>query len=482
MSTDYSRPLSVAYGSTADAVGLESRLQETAIMVTCDDRAHRSTLDVLVTNLRRLPVALHLPSRGSAALSSTDLEQMIANAAEIDRDRPILLDLPHTPSLHLHVGANPCGAHISAIADGHGTRLRRRGQPFPVGLTRGTGLGSALTAATLTAEAFKEIVGVLPNRHRSHEKFDFNPITLGADGPVLPFPTLDDTALIGSGAIGTAIALILRESGTEGTMTVVDPESFDLPNVMTYSLGTRRDADSALHKTELLARELPRIDVRRVEGTAQDLINRIDDGSATMPLTVLGAVDSVQARHEIAKIYADLVLDGSTGGTAGSAVGLVEAVPDGPCLRCYYPSVPKATGPSPEQQLSDMTGLPITVLADGGRALSAEDIRDLQPEGSRLLAKHLGKPICGLARTLGLTGPDDTFRPSAAFVSQQAAALVVGALVARVNSNVERLRDIEYDALFGPTDAMVAHRRERLRCSCQTDKRLIEQIRNSRRH
>jgi hypothetical protein len=249
---------------------------------------------------------------------------------------------------------------------------------------------------------------------------------------------------------------------------------------MTYSLGTRLDAEARLHKTSLVARELPNVDVYRVEGTAQDLINLIDSGSVEMPVTVLGAVDSIQARHEIAKLHSDLTLDGSTGGIAGTAVSLAEAIPGGPCLRCYYPSVPKSIGPSPEQQLAEMTGLDIKILADGVRKLSGADIRHLPPQGRRLLTAHLGKPICGLARTLGLTGSEDNYRPSAAFVSQQAAALIVGALIARMNSTVDRLRDLEYDALFGPTETMVANRRARFGCLCQTDRELVQQIRDRR--
>lgn len=481
MSTDYSRPLGVASGSAADAPGLERRLEGTTVLITCNDRAHRSTLGVLVANLRRLPIRLHLSSSGTDSLQAAEIETLIEIAAGIDPDRSLHVFAPDSPTLHVHVGAESGGGDINAVADGHGTRLRSRGHRFPGELTAGTGLGSVLTAAVLTAEAFKKIVGVHPARHRSHNTFDFNPVTLGTDGPVLPIATVEDTALIGGGAIGTAIALILRESGIDGAMTVVDPETFDLPNVMTYSLGTRRDAVARLHKTSLIARELPHIDVHRIEGTAQDFINRIDSGSVSMPSTVLGAVDSVQARHEIAKIHAALTLDGSTGGIAGTAVSLAEAIPGGPCLRCYYPSLPKTIGPSPEQQLAGMTGLDIKVLADGGRKLSSADIRDLPSEGRRLLTAHLGKPICGLARTLGLTGSDDTYRPSAAFVSQQAAVLAVGALIARRNSSVDRVRDLEYDALFGPTEAMAASRRGRPGCLCQTDRELVQQIRDHRR-
>lgn len=480
MDTDYSRPMRVAFNSADNVTGIESRLQQTVVAVTCDDRAHYSTLAVLIGNLRRLPITLYLQASSDKALTGVDLESLEELAVGIDPDRPLVIAKSPTPTLHLHVGGRSPGANIAAVADGHGVRLRRRGNPFPDVVDAGTGLGAVLAGAMLTAEAFKQIVGVQPIRHSLRTVLDFNPVTLRADGPVRHLTTMHDTALIGCGAIGTAIGLILRESGIEGALTVVDPQQFDPPNVMTYSLGNQEDAARGLHKTLLLARELPQMDVHRVEGNAQEFINRIDTGRTPMPATVLGAVDSVEARHQIAKIYASLTLDGSTGGIAGTTVGLAEAIPTGPCLRCYYPTVPLAPGPSPEQQLSEMTGLDIRIMADGDRILSAQDLTGLPSDGARLLAQHLGKPVYGLARTLGLTGSEDVYRPSATFVSQQAAAVVVGSLIARANLGIDRMRDVEYDTLFGPTEDMVVARRQRRECQCQKEARLIDQIRASR--
>jgi hypothetical protein len=71
--------------------------------------------------------------------------------------------------------------------------------------------------------------------------------------------------------------------------------------------------------------------------------------------------------------------------------------------------------------------------------------------------------------------------PSASFVSQQAAALVVGALIARSNGIAGRLRDLEYDALFGPDNSMVDYRRPDATCSCQMDSAIIERVIDHRR-
>ena len=141
------------------------------------------------------------------------------------------------------------------------------------------------TAATLTAEIFKTITGLPPDSYQHLPILDFCPITLGTDsGTTVPaLPRIEDTALIGAGAIGTAIALILGLLRTADTLTVVDPEHFDAPNLTTYSLGTRQDADARPRKVDLIEHNLPRLDLVKIHGTAQDLIDQIDQGTAPGP-------------------------------------------------------------------------------------------------------------------------------------------------------------------------------------------------------
>jgi hypothetical protein len=77
---------------------------------------------------------------------------------------------------------------------------------------------------------------------------------------------------------------------------------------------------------------------------------------------------------------------------------------------------------------------------------------------------------------------DNSYQPSAAFVAQQAASLMVGALIARTyngNSNI-RMRQIEYDTLYGPQPDMIDDRRPRSDCYCQTNKDVIRAVRNQR--
>lgn len=482
MSTDYSRGLRLAANSSGtDADDLRTQVEATTVVVTVDATAPqaRTTAEVLLANLRRLPVSLHLVAvSGLPPLASDDVERIDQRLDEIDPDRRLHHGMPPGDALHLHIGTDSSIGDIAAVADGHGVRLRRRGHPFPPHAGLATGLGAVITAATLTGEAFKTIVPVAPTRHRIVNSLDFCPVSLDAPCTPAPVPHLDRVALIGGGAIGTAITLILRTLEVHGDLVAVDPETFDEPNVTTYSLGSRADAARALAKVDLLARELPGVDVRRLQGTARDLIVAIDKKTVPMPRVVFGGVDSAEARHEIAALHADLTLDGSTGGDTGTRLSLAEAIATGPCLRCYYPNAPVAA--SVEQQLAELTGLPLGRVATGD-ALSADDMDGLDPEQRALLADHVGKPICGLGRALGLTGTASGYAPSAAFVAQQAAALVVGAWLRRRAEPALAVRDIEYDALYGPVSGMLQPRFARSCCRCQTDGDLVARIRQERR-
>lgn len=484
--TNYTRPLLLAAGSSGtDTTDLEARLEDTTVLITADLEAPAalSALRVLVANLRRLPIHLHLDHGGGAKQLPADLVvQLERLASGIDPARSLNVSRPKSAVVHVHIGTGSATANVSAVADGHGTRVRPQGHPFPLLLAPGTGLGGVLTGAMLTAEVFKIVVPVIPDRRGPLLPIDFCPVTLcEPGGTVRDLAPLDGTALIGGGAIGSAIALILRELNAVGNLTVVDPETYDEPNVTTYSLGNIRTAANNTYKVHLIRDELPGIAVDPFIGTARDFIEAIDAGANPMPTTVLGAVDSIDARHKITAIHADHTLDGSTGGSTGTMLSLSEATWDGPCLRCYYPSR-VAKGPSVTDLLAERTGLSHERLARGTEELTAEELDDLgglTPEDRAILESQVGKGVCGLGKAFGLIGEDDGFNPSAAFVAQQAAALVVGALIRGVTST--RPNYVQYDALFGPHEDMTLYRNPRAGCRCQTDVELHRAVRSHRR-
>lgn len=480
--TDYSRPLRLGAGSTADdPVDLEARVENSSVLITVDPSASAAvtTLKVLVANLRRLPVQLYLdPAHRDQHLDSNVISHLEGLAAGIDAKRRLHIERPSDVTVHVHIGASSTEALVSGIADGHGTRLRPRGEAFPNELQPGTGLGAVLTAAMLTAEVFKVVVDVLPERQAPLAAVDFCPVTLGEPAQMtLPLHPLARTALVGCGAIGTAIALILRELNAEGHLTVVDPEAYDAPNVTTYSLGDLAAADNETLKVHLVRDQLPNLKVQSYKGTARDYIAAIEAGELTMPETVLGAVDTIDARHEIAAIHATHTFDGSTGGFTGTMLSLSEAAWTGPCLRCYYPQRPTSV-PSVIQQLAERTGLSVERLARGTEVLTSLELsvlRNLTPEDRATLQTQVDQPVCGLGKAFGLVGGPADFNPSAAFVAQQAAALVVGCLIR--GGNAEQAKFVQYDALFGPYPEMTVIRKPQPSCRCQADQDLHRAVR-----
>ncbi|TDD87335.1 hypothetical protein E1293_07985 [Actinomadura darangshiensis] len=487
MTTDYTRTLSMgatAADSSQDA--MLTRLQSTRVHLTAqtDIPGVPAALKVLIGNLRRLPIQLSIaPGQAADRLPGRLLDEVLHLAAGIDETRPLRIGSP-TGGLHIHLGTQPpTTAAASAVPDGHGVRLRAAGSSFPNLRGAGTGLGAVAAAATLTGEVFKVITGLHADRFRPLSSFDFCPVTLTRNpgDHTQPVTSLLELALIGTGAIGTAIAVILDALAVEGNLTIVDPEHYDDPNLTTYSLGTRADARDKIRKVDLLERELNRNgrwNILPIHGTAQDLINKIDARSAAWPRIVLGAVDSIAARHELQRIQADLTLDGSTGGHAGTTLALHEALPLGPCLRCYYPAQPLDVV-SAEEQLHKATGLSLSRIAQGDSLLNSLDLAGLSAHGRQLLARHLGQPICGLSKII-VSIDEGTYRPSAAFVAQQAAVLVIGALIARTTGCTAGPRHTEYDALFGPYDDMTTFRLPQKDCDCQTHSEIIMQVRSLR--
>lgn len=486
MPTDYSRSLRLAGAATGEQPDdLRARIEATRVHVSVDTTVpgHSTALRVLLADLRRLPVQLSLdPGHRSNRLTDSTVAQLEHVAAGIDPDRPLTVGEPAPNALHVRIGLDHAAAHITGAPDGHGTRLRTRGHPFPHLRHAGTGLGAVLTAASLTGEVFKTITALRPDKYRHVDILDFCPVTLGAPSTAAPEPLyVERLALAGAGAIGTAIALILDALNATGELIVVDRQLFEDPNVISYSLGTIDDAAARLPKVHIVKAALHSIDVHPIQGTIDDLIAQIDAGSVTMPWTILGTVDNIEARHDIQRIYPDLILDGGTGGHAGTTIGLHEAVPTGPCMRCYFPTA--TTIPTAEQQLHNATGLPMQRIARGDQPLSENDLHNLPPDHRQLLRPHLGKPICGLSRLLGLTTTpgDDSYQPSAAFVAQQAAGLVVGALIARrAPGPAIPTRHVEYDTLFGPRPDMTDVRRARSECYCQTNTDTIRTVRAKR--
>jgi hypothetical protein len=483
MSIEHSRALLLGAAATGtDEETLKARLQNSLVVVRLDAAVVGAALTarVLLTTLRRLPGRIALDRQG---LDDATIAELVEAVREIDSTRPLaVVDAPPgDATIRIHLGLVADAGWVRVVPDGYGAQLAND----PAAVLRvarpANALGSVFAAPLAAAEAFKHTAGVLPERRTDHAHLTFCPVTLTDDttlAPELPDALGIDLSLVGNGAIGTAEALIFKEFRFGGRIIVCDPERYGPENRGTYSLGGEREGNECPPKVDLVGDTLKAVGyaVAKVEGKSTELTERIEDGMLAAPRIVLTGLDSVQARRETQGLWPDHLIDAQTGNTA---VGLAYATPEGPCLRCFFPE--QHDGPSPLLLLSQRTGLPIERLKRGADALTDDDLVDLTDDERTNLRAHLGKPVCGLANAFGLTSADpDGYMPSVPFVSQMAACLAIGRLLAVLTGLDTGANFFQFDALHGPhTETEV--RQPDPSCICQTRPAVVAKLRELRR-
>jgi molybdopterin/thiamine biosynthesis adenylyltransferase len=286
-----------------------------------------------------------------------------------------------------------------------------------------------------------------------------------------------DVALAGCGAIGTAIALILQELDAEGEILLIDRQRFARENVATYSLGDEGNAHGRPWKVNLVARHLTRYRVRRFQGDVETLPQQVDDGAVRWPRAILGALDSPEARRALQLLWPDRLIDG---GTSDTAVALHDVrAESGPCLKCFFP---EPVDDETVHRLAEITSLTPDFLGQGDTEIREEHIAHL-PTGKReLMLPYIGKKVCGLAQAFGLVTSDPAgYAPAVPFVSQQAACLVIGRLIADAVGLKGLPNFVEYDALLGPTADVGDQRQADRDCYSEREHERIARVRQHRR-
>ena len=435
---------------------------------------------VLLSTLRRGPGTLVLVRVGLAPA----FVEMLAEAVEaIDPQRPLGIKgaAAEDVTVHVHVGTDSAIPAVRIVPEGFGAHVA--GARTAVIRPRRTAneLGAIYTAALGAAEVFKHTARVLVRRRVLHRHLRFCPVSLSSDLAAAPDIERDmalDLSLMGVGAIGTGIVLLLSELPVEGRLLAADRQRFAAENRGTYSLGGIAEVDEKPWKVDLAARTLAHFDVEPFAGSVAELLRAVDNGTAPWMPTVLTALDTPEARREAQRLWSDRIIDGATGDTM---LGLVDHRADvDPCLMCVFPV--DRSGPSGVDTLAQRLGLPVDVLALGDAPLEQAHLDALSDEQRVALTPHLGKPICGLAHTAGLTDLDaDGYMPSISFVSLQAACLAVARLVGTPPGSSQMANFVQYDALFGPQAATLTTMRRRSDCPCIMRQESIRRVRTMRR-
>src|SRR5207249_1920154 len=152
------------------------------------------------------------------------------------------------------------------------------------------------------------------------------------------------------------------------------------------------------------------------------------------PGVVVGGVDNIDARHEMQRLWPDVILDGAIG-DLGCQVSRHTWGENTACLMCLFS---KPIGESAERVASGATGLSIEQLKDPEKLLSEDQVSAASPEAQAWLRTQIGKPICSIvgeakARRLSSGAVRAGFAPSVPFVATMSACMVVGELMKLVS-------------------------------------------------
>lgn len=116
----------------------------------------------------------------------------------------------------------------------------------------GAGAAACFAAANVFRHVFREqLVDGITDKDFVYSTFNGNLNEKAEQGPVVNRIDLDDTVLIGLGAIGNGVTWALKNLALSGSLDMVDGECIDLSNLQRYILATQDDVNKL--KTELAA-------------------------------------------------------------------------------------------------------------------------------------------------------------------------------------------------------------------------------------
>lgn len=478
MSVEHSRVLRLGASATGQPESeLARRMAQSAVVVSLDPDVP-GAIDVaaiLVETLRRGPGHVHLDPLG---VEPSAVAAIVAAADAVAPSTPVSTEPAPADAVAVHVGMHAPRETIAVLADRHGARLAVDGRQLPQSCTP-SALGVMTAASFAGCEVFKRIVRPQKSRVVYRGFLAFCPVTLSDDpakAPQLPPGWSPALGLVGNGAIGTAHARVLgRLDATDPSAITIDPQVYGPENNGTYSLGNWQDVLDDTPKVVLVERALGGWRVRRVQRTADDAIAILETEALRWPRVALTGLDSIEARRSVQGLWPVELIDSATGDTA---VGLHHVAGDGPCLRCFFPD--HAPQRSAAEALAAEFGLPIELVMRGDHVLVEEDLVGLSIDQRERLRPQVGKPVCGLAEAARLTGADDHYRPSVPFVSQQAACLGIGRLIASASGLLGLPNFVQYDALIGPQSMTCQTRAPRPDCYCQQRRATIRAVRIAR--
>jgi molybdopterin/thiamine biosynthesis adenylyltransferase len=357
-------------------------------------------------------------------------------------------------------------------------------QPNPIG---------ALMAASLgVSEVFKRLICVSSEVAPLLARTEFSLFELATNsasiGPRLPDElAVSDTLLVGAGAIGNGIALLLSRLKLRGRVHVVDKQDYADENLGTCVL-LEADGWIGQPKASRLAAWLNDHSDLCVTGERSTIAAALGGGTVRDLAVdlILTGLDDLEARRDAQGAWPAVIVDGGIN-EVGAAVTQHRIDHEGlACLKCWFDS-PKHD----ERQIqSRLTGLSFASLDDIGRELADDDIAHAAEDKRDWLIerKKEGKTLCSiiseaaLLAKLGIAA-EEGFRPSVPFVATAAASLVLAEAMKSI-----AFRDAPVTGMFqiaslftGPEDSSIHLRRApTITCQCHVHREMIKRLRDAR--
>ena len=413
--------------------------------------------------------------------------QRIANAISPDglqSDNPGLLETDFDAVLNVGCTARPELPWTSINSCGWLARVTSESRPLEVECGVDNPMGALVAACMGVSEVFKRLIGLKQSRGKRFNGLSWSLFSYSQqpadDGPAIPARlSLEESLLVGAGAIGQGVLYLLDSLPLYGNLRVIDPQLYGPENLGTCLLLERRQVGMCKVDVakELLAGKI-KVDGYREEVAA---FKRRLGEQLPFPRTVIGALDNIEARHELQRLWPDIVFDGAIGEFA-CQVSRHRWADDEACLCCMFRH---SSGEKAEFVASRASGLALERVTSPEDVVGDVDIERAPAHKREWLAGRKGRTICSVVQEAVATEisgqPRKGFAPSVPFVACFSAAMIAGELVKHLagwKTNLESRYQL--DLLRGPAHGQMVPQLRSADCVCVTRAANINRWRESR--
>ncbi|MCX5796994.1 MAG: ThiF family adenylyltransferase [Elusimicrobia bacterium] len=343
-------------------------------------------------------------------------------------------------------------------------------------------VGAVAAACLGVSEMFKRLISLKEQRGGLLDEvgFSFYKYQLAPDdpGPALPAEIRIDALLLGAGAIGNGVGYLLSRLPIRGEIQVVDRQDFQRENLGTCMLIGPGDIgkDKATLVAEGLRSGVTARGFRMELAQLKEKMGR----DVPYPRVVLSAVDNIETRHDVQRLWPDMVIDGAI----GDFVCQASRHPWKENIACMLCLFQEPTGEPAHVRQSRLTGLPEARVIDAEEPITESDVDIAPPERRDWLRQRIGRKICSVIgeavlQEISQAAYSEGFQPSVPFVAVLSACMMVSELIKWTQGWGASLEPrFQLDVLRGPSFGTSLPQIRRSDCVCVTRRRNIELFRH----